>query len=540
MSKKIYFCAVAVILAVNYNLLAAISESDKAVFKKHATLSKAQSQINRKSSLIFNNFRYQLEKYASSIKALKSGRSPDINRSINNLERQKKYAINSLKSGEKNLESLKKKIDSIKIDKVRQVEVDSLYAEQNKLKFQINKLRQPYTKEKAKYMAQFDVNTEKSKLKALISPLIKKIPGLVSKIKAHVFYENFYVNCSLYKNNKSIGWMNIRVRPVDKAPKKEKLAGKYTIYSLFRSNIHFNVKDFQIAFQINSIKDKERTKKIAPQLIDLAGLEKASDQKVIQKWLAACKFSQKVNNKLKAATEKLNSKSFKIRLKINKLSREGFKTSAEKKRLNTAYLHAKSSYKNNKETIATASFLIKQLKSPITERKNAIQTITKKAAGLKNKILNYATTVNKQKALLAKDINFSETNKKYQILVNNFFILPQSKTFALANRINIDAWLGSPQIKCTWEQDLSTAQYPRLNSIFVGKINYRPDYILSNSKGMVDNKYPIIDNNYGLNLRVGDFNVSIYSARRNFYGKETNIKAIKELFDLDAIANITK
>lgn len=542
MSKKLYFYIVAIILGLNYNALANISESDKEIFKKHAELSKAQDQINFESTKILSNYKSLLGKYVSSFKALKSGKLSAIDRSVKNLKRQKKYSENSLKSGKRNLQQLQKKIDSIKINKAKQVEIDALCSAENKLKLEMNKLHQPYNQRRINYISKIDIDAERPKLKALITPLVKEVPGLISKVKLHIFYDSFNISCQLYNNNKSIGWMNISVRPIKNTHQKEKLAGKYAIYNIFRNNMHFKVKDFQVAFQINNkfIQNKEQLKELAPKLIDLPGLEKASAQQAVQKWLAASKFIQKLNEQSAAATGTLNSQRAKLNSKIYKLSRKGFKSSAEIKRLNAAYLHAKSSYKSNKDTIAVADFLLKHLKSPANNRKSAILAIEKKIADLKNEIFNYCVTVKKQKVLLAKDINFLKANKQYQILVRKFVRLPQSENFALVNRKVVDAWLGNPQIKCRWEQDFSTGLNPSIYTIFTGKISYRPDYILSHNKGMIDNKYPIIDNNYNLTVRVGDFNVNIYSAANNFYDRDIHIKAIKEFYDLDAIANITK
>lgn len=542
MLNKSYIFAAAVILGINYSAFAAISESDKAVFKKHAELCKAQNQFNLESSRIFSNYRYQLEKYVSTLKALKSGKSSDINRSIKNLERQKKYAEHSTKSYKNTLKRLEKSIDSIKTDKVKQAEVDKIYSECNKLKAQIDKIIRPYNQRRAKYMAKIDANVEKSKLKALITPLIKQVPGLVSKVQLYIYYNSFQVSCYFDKQNKRLAHANISIKPIKRPVKKEKLAGKYPIYYNFKNNIYFNVGDFQISFHVHdkSMQSKTKVKELAQKLIDLAGLKKVSNRQVVQKWLTASKFFQKLDKQSAAATGKLSSKRSKLMFKMHKLSREGFKSSAEIKRLNAAYLHAKSGDKNNKETISSANFLLKQLKTPAAKRESAIQAIEKKTADLKNEIFSYCATVNKKKALLSKDINFPETNRQYQILTRKFVKLSKNKTFIMPNRKIVDAWLGTPQIRCRWEQDLSTGQHPSVRSVFAGKISYRPDYILSNSKGMMDNKYPIISNDYTFTIRVGDFNVSIYSAATNFYAHDINKKAIKEFYDLDAIANIAK
>jgi DNA repair exonuclease SbcCD ATPase subunit len=527
---------------------AKLSTSDKAVIKQHIKLSKEQAMMNQAASSSIRNQMSMLDKYSSALEALKNGDSSKINYQEKNLERNKKNSANSLKYAKKSYNKLKKQVNSIKKDKVKEQELNKLTAQKQKIVDKINKLKEPFQDRKNKVISRIDSNQKNRELKALLeslmTPTSQRKSNLVNRKSLSATFTSGFVSCQWFKGNNQIAWAHIRIRPIPKhISSKEKLAGKYPVSSSSSTSAWFWVKNLNICFAVNdnAYKTKEKVKKLASEMLNLKGLEKACSKKIIRQSVTTYEFVDQLRRNENAATGKQNRERYKIDRKISALAKEGYRTSSDTEKLMTSFANAKSNYENYKNNIAASNQLIELLKSPAAQRGKAISELEKKVTNIKNNILTACRKLSKQKAALTKNMNFTATNKRYQTIAEKFFRIPKGREYALINRTAIDPWLGVPQINCRWLLDMSTPRSQSTQQAFSGKISYNPDYQSSFNKGMINNKYRIYQlSNYSISVKVGDFIISLNPTNRRLYDQSALIKAVKELFDLEAIADATK
>lgn len=94
-------------------------------------------------------------------------------------------------------------------------------------------------------------------------------------------FNNVFVSCYWYKNNKQVAGAQIKIRQRPKnLTTKYKLAGKYPITSINDTTIRFWVGNFKICF--GDTRNKENIEKFMQLLLKLPGFKKASNQKIIK------------------------------------------------------------------------------------------------------------------------------------------------------------------------------------------------------------------------------------------------------------------
>lgn len=287
-----------------------------------------------------------------------------------------------------------------------------------------------------------------------------------------------------------------------------------------------------------SLKNQEQVKKTLQQFLDLPGFKKISNRKIIKQSIATYNSINKIKKASRVAIADLNKERYKLARKISVLDKAGYKSSKSTVTLKKRLVQAKTSYEHYKNTIAVSEKMIKILKAPVSDHPKDIITLEKKIALMKNEIINYGMKIKRAKAKQLKGINLQRLNQQYQGLVNKFIKLPNSREFVLINRISTDAYIGKQQINIKWSRDFSTLQSPNNRTEFYGIINYVPNYTIRKNEGMIYNKYPILRlSESSISVKVGDFTVILNSSNRNLYDKKSLLKAVKEFYDLNAIAN---
>jgi cell division protein FtsB len=542
---KIVILASAIVIGINSSVNAErVTVSDKTVLKQHATLCNQQETSNKQITQDISNRLSLLDKYNSTIKTLQAGKTTQINYLIKNFKNSKKYANNPLKYAEKNYTRQQKQYEKIKFDKTKTAELDRLEKTRNNLIARIDKLQLPFKKKKSAVTNNINIEQKNSELKSLLEPLITPVAGKKSAIinskHINVTFNTAFVSCHWKQGKKQIAWAHIRIRPEQNNRFiKNKLANKYPISSLSDSSIWLWVGNFNICLVVNNkkLKNKEKVKETLQQLLDLPGFKKISNKKIIKQSIAVYRSLEKIRKASTASTAKLTSERNKLERKISKLGNTGYKSTQTANNIKASLAQAKASCEKYKHDISTLTQLIKLLELPANNRQQAITELKKKSSATKDEILTYCVKIKQDKTKLTKGIYFVKSNRQYQALANKFIRMPTSKEFALINRISTNAWLGTPQITCQWSRDYSTSKVANDRIVFSGKINYNPDYPLK-SKGMIDSKYPIVQlTEYMIKLKVGDFIVTLRPNNRKFYNKNTFINAVKEFYNLDAIAN---
>ncbi|MCF6175469.1 MAG: hypothetical protein L3J71_06865 [Victivallaceae bacterium] len=542
---KIVMLVSAFVIGINSSVNAErIAVSDQTVLKQHATLCNQQATINKQITQYIANRFSLLAKYDSTIKTLQAGKATQINYLIKNFKNSKKYANNYLKYAEKKYKRQKKQYEKIKFDKTKTAELDELEKTRNDLIARIDKLQLPFKKQKSTVSNNINLDQKNSELKSLLDTLITPVTGkksaIVDKKSVDATFTTAFVSCYWKQGKKQIAWAHIRIRP-EKNNRfiKNKLANKYPITSINDNSIWLWAGNFNICLVVNDkkLQNKEKVKELALQLLNLHGFKKISNKKIIKQSIAVYNSLEKIKKASTAATTKLTSERHKVERKISKLVNSGYKSTQTADNIKTSLAQAKTSCEKYKNDISTLTQLIKLLESPADNRQQTITELKKKSSAIRDEILTYCVKIKRDKAKLTKGIYFIKSNRQYKTLASKFIRMPTSKEFALINRISTNAWLGTPQITCQWSRDYSTSKAANDRIVFSGKINYHPDYPLK-SKGMIDSKYPITQlTKYMIKLKVGDFIVTLRPSNRKFYNKSTFIKAVKEFYDLDAIAN---
>jgi hypothetical protein len=538
--------SLSIIIAISNSANAArLSAMDKTVLKQHVALCRQQSASNKLSAQTINNYMSLFTQYTSAADLLQAGNSSRIGYMLKNLKRSKKYTGNSLKSAEKSYNLLKKQYDGLILDKAKISELDKLEQTQKKLIAKIDKAELPFKNEQRKLIEGIDINQKNRELKKLLSRCIifgsKDKPGNVNKKNVNATFKTAFASCSWYKNKKQIAWAHFRIRQLPtNINRKNKLARKYPISSLSNGSMWFWVGNFNICFVASdkSLNGKEKIKQAVLSMLDLTGLEKASRNKIIEDSINYYDSAEKIKKTSQATTGKLTKERYRLSNKMSDYKKSGYRSSAARAKLKLNLDQAKNSYEKYQNDIAASEQLIKIFESPASNYKKHAVELEKKRAELKNIILTSCSEAEQTKNKQLKGIDFNTSNEKYQIIANKFIRMPKSNEFALINRTSTSAWMGTPQINCKWSCDFSNAVAKYNHVAFSGQINYNPDYSSSFNFGMIDNKYRIYRlNDYSITVKAGDFIITLTIYNKNFYNKSDLIKATKEFYDLNAIAN---
>ncbi len=519
--------------------------ANKAIFKQHIALCKQKSIANKQINNELNNRLELLNQYLAVIKALKTGNQTQINYQISNFERNKRYAANALKYSEKNYKRLQAQYDEIKSDKLKIAEVNDLEKKRDSLIARINKRKQPFNAQKNTILNKLNAEQKNRELKSLLATIINPKAGdqaaIANKTNIGAVFKDAFVSCSWKKNKKQIAWTHIRIRTQpENLSTQTKLADKYPITSLGDTTIWLWVGNFRICFVVDDkkLKGKDQVKKTLQKLFNLPELKKISKQKIIKQSITVYESIQKINKASRDATKTLTQEKYNLNRKISDLNKAGYQSSKGIATLKNRLNRANESYNRNKNTIATSDKLLKIVKAPACDYPKEITALEKKTAVMRNEIIAYGIKIKQTQAEQLKGINFTQLNQQYLVFVNKFIKLPKSKEFVLINRIDTDAWLGTQQVTIRWSRDYSTSKSMNIRTEFYGTINYNPDYSTSNSKGMIDDKYPILRlYDSSIMVKVGDFTVILNSSNRSLYDKDSMIKAVKEFYDLNAIAS---
>ncbi len=144
---------------------------------------------------------------------------------------------------------------------------------------------------------------------------------------------------------------------------------------------------------------------------------------------------------------------------------------------------------------------------------------------------------NEEKSKLLDGIDFNLWNQRYQALARKFVRIPDSREYSLLTRYNVSSWLGITRIECKWY----TRPYSKYHAILYGYIDYNPDFNPQVTIGKGNSKYPvhILSDNI-ISLKAGDFVVSLETFSDFYSGKKNLLNTVKQLYDLDSIASITK
>ncbi len=525
---------------------ARLTKTDKEVLSLHFKLCNQMTAMNDEAYNALNLLMSDINKYSYAIDALQKGNSSKIKSQISNLERNKKYAERSIKYSQKNYNSHKQKINSIKRDKKIEAEISVLEKHKNTLTAKINRLKAPFEKRTSTILAKINQKVKNIELEKLVESAMRpsgnnnKMADLVSRKSSNANYADGFVSCQWYKGNTRIAWAHIRLRPKDKnISRRNTIADKYPITTSSDNSVWFWVENMYICFVVDDkqYKSKEKVIELASLLFDLKKLADACDSKDIKQSVTIYEFIDQIKKDMRKATQKYSKQRSDIIRKLRDYEKQGYYSSDALAKLNSDLRSAKNLYENNLKSIESSDKIVAQLKTPSSNRNQAIKTLNKMIAESKEKIAAACKKLNNQKAKFTKSINIPKLNSSYQYIANKFFRVPNNSEFFMINRTAIDPWFGIPVINCRWYYDMSTSQRPASQACFSGKLTYYPDFKPSSSKGLINNKYVICNlNQYSISVKVGDFIIYLSSNNRILFTEKIYMKAVQELFDLDAIA----
>ena len=523
------------------------ADTDAVILKKHLELCKLQSPLNAKlhqkvitANSLISNCDYVIKAINSNNDRQISSQSRQIANSIRNKE-------NSLKYNVRRVDSLEKELKTLKIDKVKQGEVAQLEMDLEKILAEIKMIKQPFTNKKNEFLAKMKAAEQKSKLSTLLRPLVTPETDINGKkVTSKAFSANFstaFANSNWYVNNKRIAWAHIRIRPIpNRTGTMKKMAGKYPVQSIGNNSIWFWAGKYQICLVVDDkqYQTREKVKELAQKLFKLPELERSSDSKVIKNCIDVYEHLEKIGKEQQKATKELNKQRWKLRRKISALKKQGYQSPETIAKKRNELNQVKSELAVSRDSIVELGELGKILKLPTAERKKNVPKLERKIAGMRQQVIVDCLKYKKQKSEIISPAEFDIANAKYQAIINKIIRMPKSKEFAAINETVITAWFGSPRTTVSWNLDLASGYAHNWMQVFRGTI--KPFTNQSSPKGMIDGKYAIYAHNDSIiTVKVGPWLVSLSAAFFSAYrDKDILLKAVKELYDLDAIAELSK
>jgi len=523
------------------------TDTDAVILKKHLDLCKLQSPLNAKLHQKVIAANSLISNCDSVIKAINSNNDRRINSQSRQIANSIRNKENSLKYKVRRVDSLEKELETLKTDKVKQDEVAQLEMELKETLAEIKSIKQPFTTKKNEFLVKMKAAEQNSELSTLLRPLVTPKTDINGKkVASKAFSANFstaFASSNWYVNNKRIAWAHIRIRPVPgRTGTIKKLAGKYPIQSISNNSIWFWAGKYQICFVVDDkqYQTQDKIKELAQKLLKLPELERSSGSKIIQNCIDVYEWLEKIRKEEQKTTKKLNSQRWKLRREISALKKQGYQSPKTTTKKRNELNQIKSELAVSRDSIAELGELGKILKLPAAERKKFVPELERKLAGLRQQIINDCLKYKKQKAEIISPAEFDIANAKYQAIINKIIRMPKSKEFAAVNETVVTAWFGSSRTTVSWNLDLPSGYAHNWMQVFGGTI--QPFINQSSPKGMIDGKYAIYAHNDSIiTVKAGPWLVSLSASFFSAYrDKDILLKAVKELYDLDAIAELSK
>jgi hypothetical protein len=517
------------------------TDTDAVIFKKHLKLCKIQSPLNMEARQKILAAQSLISTYNSVIHAVTAGNSNSITyetrRMADNLRNQK----NSLGYKTRKINNLEKELSTLKTDKVKQAEAAKLETEHKEVLAEIKKINQPFISKKNEYLNKIKAVEQNTELTALLCPLVTAATDINGqKVTSKFFSTSFstaFASNNWYVNNKRIAYAHIQITsPPGKTGKMKKLAGKYPIQSANNNSMSFWVGKYRI--YLCSDDKQYKVEELARKLLNLQGLERSSDSKVVKNCLDVYEYLKQLGQDQQKATQKLNNQNWKLRGKISALKNLGYQPPETVAGMKSELSREKAELAAAQNIIAVSAELQKILKSPASERQKAVPELERKVAELKQQVIDECIKLKAKKAEIISPAEFDIANAKYQALIKKLVHMPDSK-LAAVNKLTTVAWFSSPQASISWNLDLPVENRHSYIEIFRGTI--QPHTHQVGLDGMIDNKYVIYSHSdSAIIVGVGPMVVTLFSASPMSSGKDLLLKAVKELYDLDAIAELSK
>ncbi len=521
------------------------TDTDAVILKKHLELCKLQSPLNAKLHQKVIAATSLISDCDFVIKAINSNNDRRVNNQSRQIANNVRNKENSLSYKVKRVNSLKKELKNLKTDKLKQDEVAQLEMDLKKILTEIKRIKQPFTNKKNAFLDKMKATEQNSELSALLCPLVTAETNIKGKVTSKYFSANFstaFASNNWYVNNKRIAWTHIRIRPIpSRTGTIKKLAGKYPIQTISNNSIWFWTGKYQICLVVEDkqYQTQDKIKELAQKLFKLPELERSSDSKVIQNCIDVYEHLENITKEQQKATKELNSRRWQLRRKISAFKKQGYQSPESTAKKKNELNRIKSEIAASQNSIAALGELGKILKLPAAERKKFISKLERKIAGMKQQIIDDCLKCKKQKSEIISPAEFDIANFKYQVIINKIIRMPKSKEFAAVNEIATTAWFGSSRTTVSWNLDLASGYAHNWMQVFRGTI--QPCTNQSSPEGMIDGKYAIYTHNDSIiTVKVGPWLVSLSSTFLAYRDKDILLKAVKELYDLDAVAELSK
>jgi hypothetical protein len=525
-----------------------LTPGEKDIIKQHIKLCKTQAGMHKTASAEIRNQKRELDQYSFALKILQNNNTRQINFLLKNLEKNKQSAQSSLKYQQKHYQSLKKQIDSIKEDAAKVQEATRLEAKKQALDSEIEKRSRPFLDQKNLIISRFDLNDKHAELKTLLTPHVisssQRTSGLVNRIMKFANFSSSTFSGLWYKDDNMIASFTIRIKPEPRRiVSQEKILSKYPITSLTNTTMKFWVYNYFVNFSVEekTWQTEAKLKKLALKLLDINGLARSCRHKVIKQALITYKKLLQLQKERNAAISNLSKQRSNIELKISSMQNQGYWSTKAATKVKKYYVSTIASEKKCKKQITLSDKLTAILNTPFNQRANAISMLKKKIAQTRKNLLRTGLEARQNKTALITDNQFNALNQKYQAVVAKFIKHPKTEKYALINRTIIDARCGNPQFDCRWTLDLSTLEDTSPMFLVFARITYQPNLSSIHYRGMIDHKYRITSmNDYSITVIAGDFTIYMNSDKRIYNAKNAFIAVVKDLIDLEAIADASK